>query len=149
LLIIFIQISAFLIKVFKYILSVNYIFLNIYIKGHMISVRRLCIDNPNVFCYKWMTNKENTTTFVKQAYHVYFAVRLGDQDKSWASHNVFKTYVKSLRQWEKGKRKCLKFGIQMIWRHPKNHNGGYYLCVVNMKGFNRHKTSKWVYPDLK
>jgi len=119
----------------------------------MISVRRRCNNNPNVFCYicgEYMNDKQriHITAFVKQAYHAYFGVKLGDQDKSWAPHNVCKTCVESLRQWEKGQRKCLKFGIPMIWRQPKNHHDDCYFCVVNMKGFNRHKKSKWVYPNL-
>jgi len=35
----------------------------------------------------------------------------------------------------------------MIWREPTNHHDDCY--VVNMKGFNRYKKSKWEDSDLK
>nr|CAI5858285.1 unnamed protein product [Callosobruchus analis] len=66
-------------------------------------------------------NRGAITEFVKQAYLAYFGVKLGDQDKTWAPHLVCKTCTEQLRQWTTGKRKCLKFGVPMVWREPKNH----------------------------
>lgn len=39
--------------------------------------------------------------FVKRAYFSYFAVYLGDQDKTWAPHLVCETCVEHLRYWER------------------------------------------------
>jgi hypothetical protein len=61
----------------------------------MSSSRRSCVNHPDVFCYICgeYTLKENRKTvsdFVKRAYLGYFGVRLGDQDKIWALHQVCK-----------------------------------------------------------
>ncbi|KAI6650066.1 hypothetical protein LOD99_6281 [Oopsacas minuta] len=64
---------------------------------------------------------QNITYFVDRAYHAYFKVKLGDQDKSWAPHKVCKSCVELLRSWSKGKEKHLPFGIPMIWIESKNH----------------------------
>jgi len=37
----------------------------------------------------------------------------------------------------------------MVWRVLTNHHDDCYFYVVNLKGFNRYKKSKWEYPDLK
>ena len=39
---------------------------------------------------------------------------MGDQDKSWAPHNVCKPCVENLPQWTKGTRKQLSFSIPMV-----------------------------------
>lgn len=106
-----------------------------------------------MFCYICgeYTLKENRKTvsdFVKKAYLVYFGVRLGDQDKTWAPHQVCKMCTEHLRQWTTGKRKSLKFGVPMVWREPKNHFDDCYFCLVNITGINRNNRSKWTYPDL-
>ena len=91
-----------------------------------ISSRRLCVNDPNVFCYicgeyTLEHNRKLITDFVKQAYLAYFKVKLGDQDKSWAPHIVCKTCIEHLRQWTKKQRKGLRFAIPMVWREPKDH----------------------------
>lgn len=118
------------------------------------SSRRACFLSPDLFCYicgEYTLKEEHRkhiTVFVKKAYFAYFKVKLGDQDKSWAPHIVCKTCVEHLRQWTCGKRKCLKFGIPMVWREPKNHYDDCYFCVVNIKGINGKNHKKWKYPDL-
>jgi len=34
-------------------------------------------------------------------------------------------------------------------KDPTKHHDDCYFCVVNVKGFNRYKKSKWEYIDLK
>jgi hypothetical protein len=41
----------------------------------------------------------NITPFVDNLYFVYFKVKLGDQDKKWASLVMCKACAESLRQW--------------------------------------------------
>ena len=36
----------------------------------------------------------------------------------------------------------------MVWREQKNHFDDCYFCMVDLKGFNRHKKKSWIYPDL-
>lgn len=119
----------------------------------MASSRRSCINHPDVFCYicgeyTFKENRKSISIFVKQVYLAYFGVSIGDQDKTWAPHNVCKTCIEDLRNWTKGKRKCMKFGVPMVWREPKNHHDDCYFCVVNITGINRKNHSKWKYHDL-
>ena len=36
----------------------------------------------------------------------------------------------------------------MVWREPKNHFDDCNFCLVDLKGFNRHKKKTWNYPVL-
>lgn len=119
----------------------------------MSSSRRSCINHSDVFCYicgeyTFKENRKSVTDFIKRAYHGYFGIRLGDQEKSWAPHIVCKTCTEHLRQWTTGKRKSLKFGIPMVWREPTNHIDDCYFCLVNITGINKNNHKKWYYPDL-
>jgi hypothetical protein len=119
----------------------------------MAGVRGKCKSDPDVFCYIcgcFSSPKQRTTIsdFVKKAYHAYFGVKLGDQDKSWAPHSVCRSCVENLRQWTKGKRKSLSFGIPMVWREQQNHFNDCYFCTVNISGFSSKTKSVIVYPNL-
>jgi hypothetical protein len=108
--------------------------------------RRQCLNNPNVFCYiceNFVVKKQrqNINFFFKTAYFVYFGIKLGDQDNLWAPHTVCSVCVEDLRNWTKGKKKTLQFGIPNVWRQPINHVEGCYLCMCTLKGFNtKNKT---------
>ena len=83
----------------------SYIVLNkaVYEKVVEMSIkRRQCQNNPDVFCYicgRYMMAKYrlNVRDFTKRAYETYFGMNLGDQDKSWAPHKVFKHCAETLR----------------------------------------------------
>ncbi len=94
------------------------------------------------------SERANISDFVKRAYFAYFKIQLGDQDKSWAPHRVCKTCIEHLRQWTKGTRDKLKFGIPMIWREPKDHVTDCYFCIVKITGFNKKTRHKICYPNL-
>ena len=84
----------------------------------------------------------NITSFDRRAYKAYFGLALGNQDKKWAPHTVFHNCEEMLRDWTKGKRKGLPFGIPMTWREPADHTTDCYFCLVNTNGIgkkNRHK----------
>ncbi|KAI6659705.1 hypothetical protein LOD99_14630 [Oopsacas minuta] len=85
--------------------------------------------------------------FVRKANFAYFQVKLGDQDKLWIPHIVCKTCNEYLRLWTNSKRKSFKFGVTMVWREQRNHYDNCYFCMVDMKGFNRHKKRMGSYPD--
>jgi hypothetical protein len=95
-----------------------------------------------------VTSRKPISEFVKRAYVGYFGVKLGDQDKPWAPHIVCKTCKEHLHQWTNGKRSCLKFGVPMVWKKPKNHFDDCYFCIVIIIGINRNNHDKWSYPDL-
>ena len=93
-------------------------------KKSMSKERRKCALDPNVFCYisgRFTTPKERRkiTDFIQKAYHPYFGVKLGDQDKPWAPHRVYASCASLLSLWTKGK-KHFTFGVHMVWREPKN-----------------------------
>ena len=56
----------------------------------MASTRRSCKNKPDVFCYicseyTIVPNRNQVTSFIKRAYHSYFGIKLGDQDKAWVT----------------------------------------------------------------
>jgi hypothetical protein len=78
-------------------------------------------------------HQRNITGFIRKVYYAYFGVKLGDQDKSRAPHNVCYICVEDLRKWSKGKKKAFRFGVPMIWREPKNHNDFCYFCCCKVR----------------
>ena len=117
------------------------------------SSRRRFLNEPNVFCYvcgKYTLehNRKTISDFVKRAYLAYFKVMLGDQDKPWAPHIVYKPCVKHLRQWTNISKKSLGFAILMVWREPKHHCNDCCFCAVNIKGINRKNKNSLTYPNL-
>ena len=114
--------------------------------------RRKCALDFNVFCYirgRFATPKERwtITDFIQKAYHAYFGVKLGDQDKPWAPHRVCASCVSILSLWTKGK-KHFTFGVPIVWREPKNHSDNCYLCSVNVSGLTSKTISSTKYPNL-
>ena len=82
----------------------------------MATRRRQCENRPDAFCYicgcfTLIRQRRNITTFVRRAYKAYFKRALDDQEKKWAPHFVCHNCEKILRDWTKGKRKGLPFGI--------------------------------------
>ena len=64
-------------------------------------------------CFIPPKQRRDICSFVKKAYYAYFGMKLGGQDK-WAPHAVCKPCVEHLREWTKGNRRALKFGILMV-----------------------------------
>ena len=119
----------------------------------MASTRRSCKNKPDIFCYicgeyTIVPNRYQVTSFIKHAYHSYFGIKLGDQDKAWVPHMVCKSCTEYLHQWTKGKKSCLKFGIPMVWRELTNHVTDCYFCTIDVTGINRKNQSSLKYPDL-
>ena len=78
----------------------------------MSSSCKSCVNNPDVFCcicgeYIFKENRKTVSDFVKRVYLGYFCVRLGDQDKTWALHQV-------LQQWSNRERNGLKFTVPTV-----------------------------------
>jgi hypothetical protein len=74
-------------------------------------------------------HQRNTTDLSRKVYYAYFGVKLGDQDKSWASYKACYVCVEDLSRWSfKGKKKAFRFGVPMTWREPNNHSDYCYCC---------------------
>lgn len=118
----------------------------------MASVRRKCLNYPDEFCYICgryilIKQRENITEFIKKAYHAYFDVHLGDQDKSWAPHTVCNTCKRTLTYWTEGKR-SFSFGVPMVWREPTNHADDCYFCIVKTAGHHTKTLKNIQYPNV-
>ena len=85
---------------------------------------------------------------MEKAYLAYFRVKLGDQDKNWASHKVCRTCVENLRQWTKQNRKSIRFAVPMVWREQANYVNDCYFCLTNVTSFSSKSKSNIKYPDL-
>lgn len=114
---------------------------------------RACKNSADNFCYicgEFMIKKQkrNITDFVKKVYLLYFGIRLGDQDKSWAPHKVCYVCVEDLRKWSKSQKKTFKFAVPMIWREPRNHSDDCYFCSVDITGHNSKNKKVISYPNL-
>ena len=117
------------------------------------SSRYKCVNTPDSFCYicgcyTLVRQRRNITSFVRDAYKSYFGVHLGDQDKKWAPHIVCHNCEEMLRDWNKGKRKGLPFGVPMVWREPKDHCSDCYFCIVNTKGVGKKNRHMVTYPSV-
>ena len=100
--------------------------------NEMASTRRSWRNKPDVFCYicgeyTIAPNRKSVTSFITRAYRAYFCIKLTDQHKTWAPHMVCKECTETLRGLTNGKR-CLNFGIPLVWREPTNHFTDCYFC---------------------
>ena len=57
-------------------------------------------------------------------------------------------YEEMLRDWTKGKRRGLPFGVSMIWRELNNHVTDCYFCMVNITDVGKKKQYKITYPNI-
>ena len=111
-----------------------------------------CKNSPNVFYYIYgeymlTPNRKPVTNFVKEAYHVYFGMKLGEQGKVWAPHMVCKSCTEYLRQWTMGTKNSMKFGIPMASREQSDHATDCYFCAIDLTGIkknNRAVSNTWI-----
>ncbi|XP_065681993.1 uncharacterized protein LOC136095388 [Hydra vulgaris] len=112
---------------------------------------RGCINSSDWFCYicgNYTIKKQqrNISDFVEKVYFVYFGIKLGEQNKSWAP---LSSSVEKLRQWFQGKKQSLCYGVPMVWREPKKHSDDCYFCSCNVQGFNLKNKKDIFYPNIK
>ena len=68
----------------------------------------------------------------KDAYHAYFGMPVGDQDKRWASHVICEYCRRTLENWCRGEKTAMPFAIPGVWREPSNHLTDCYFCMVDL-----------------
>jgi len=90
--------------------------------------------NAQFFCYicgKFSTsrNLKSITPLIEQRYNQYFhPVKLGDQNKYFAPHQVCSQCVGGLSYWANKQKRCKYFPFDwpMSWREPKSHDDCYF-----------------------
>ncbi|GAB1601930.1 hypothetical protein Ahia01_000471600 [Argonauta hians] len=112
-----------------------------------------CANKQDLFCYVCgeyilAPNRTPITPFLRSVYRAYFGMKLSHQDKSWAPHMACKRCTEHLRQWSKGTRNSMKFGVPMIWKRPSNHTTDCYFCAVKIIGINQKNRRTMEYPNL-
>lgn len=114
-----------------------------------------CVNNPDQFCYicgnvTFASKKRPINSLVKTAYHHYFGIKLGHQDKTWAPHICCNSCFANLHGWINNNGRSMPFGIPMIWREPTNHVDNCYFCMVPpiKKGISRKKKLSIKYPNI-
>lgn len=118
----------------------------------MKKVKRGCLNHPDYFCYICghftpRDQRKQLTRKVKVAYHHYFGVKVGDQDRTWAPHICCSVCYVGLTQWLNGKRKSMPFAVPMIWREPRDHHSDCYFCMTNIAGYSKKNKSAIHYPN--
>ena len=113
---------------------------------------RKCKLDSNVFCYicgsfTVSEQRQRITDFVKKANLAYFGVKLGDQDKNWAPHQVCRICAENLTEWTRQK-KTIRFAVPMVWREQANHVEDCYFCMTNVAGFSSKSKGNIKYPNL-
>ena len=77
------------------------------IKNCNVNMPRKCVNSRSNCCYisagiTFSSLKRNLTPLVKTAYHYYFGMKVGDQDKSCAPHICCNSCSVISREWLKG-----------------------------------------------
>ena len=98
--------------------------------------RRACRNDPNSFCnicseYSFnQRNRRSITQIIKRRHHLYFKMKIGDQDKNFVPHSVCVKCCSSLSMWEAGKLK--KCPLVLLWLGVSN------AITIQIAIFARH-----------
>ena len=108
----------------------------------------ICPDSYCYICGSFTPPKQrrNISEFVRKVHFLYLKIKLGDQDKPWAPHNVCHSCEENLRHWTKGSKDNIKFSIPMVWREPPDHVTDCYFCLTKVSGFNGKARHLITYP---
>ena len=83
------------------------------------------------------------------ACEIYFGMKIGVQDKSWAPHVICGTRRSNLDGWLRRDRHSMPFSIPRIWREPQNHIDDFYFCMVDISRFRKTKNRHDIaYPSI-
>eukprot|EP00096_Caligus_rogercresseyi_P000087 TRINITY_DN1019_c0_g3_i3.p1 TRINITY_DN1019_c0_g3~~TRINITY_DN1019_c0_g3_i3.p1 ORF type:complete len:226 (-),score=-22.57 TRINITY_DN1019_c0_g3_i3:8-685(-) len=119
---------------------------------------RMCKYSCDSFCYvcghfiplKAKKHSLNGCFTAKQAYHAYFGMQVGQQDKVWAPKVLCSTCRRNLEGWYKGEKRSMPFAIPRIWREPRNHINDCFFCVLDMGKKKKRSAGiqPFVYPNI-
>lgn len=97
--------------------------------------RRICVNDPSEFCFtcgQYCKDKSYSLTLpFKTAYHRYFNLLVGDEDKDWSPHQVCSSCYRELTKWDRtrGQSGALLITVPVQWREPQNHTDDCYFCL--------------------
>ena len=100
---------------------------------------RGCRYSADIFCYvcdEIFAKKAKKQCLSKciratKAYHAYFGMPVGDQDKRWAPHVICEYCHRTLEGCLRGEKRAMRFAILRIWREPSNHDSNCYFCMMD------------------
>lgn len=98
-------------------------------------------------CGEYTTKKEKRTitSQIKENYELYFGFAL--VENSWSPSQVCNSCACSLRNWRNNKGYGMRFGVPMIWRQPKEHEGDCYFCAApDLTGKKKNEKGMVAYP---
>ena len=85
----------------------------------------------------------------KEAYHAYFDMPVGDQDKRWAPHVICEYCRRTLEGWFRGEKRAMPFAIPRVWLEPSNHLTDCYFCMADPNKRRKGKNAPSIkYPDI-
>ena len=120
-------------------------------------VKRPCKISSDCFCYVcgyYISPEQKKHKVVPEtkffiAFETYFDMKMGDQDKSSASHFFCGSCRSILEGWMRGSCKCMPFAIPRIWRETTNHHDDCHFCMVDISKYKKTKDrKKIVYPSI-
>ena len=116
---------------------------------------RSCVNSAERFCnvcgeVTLASQRCSIAPLIKKAYHLYFWCKLGDQDKKWAPHIVWKSCAICLGGWINSKGMAMPFVFPIVWREASNHISDCYFCLTPpvASGMNRKKKQRIDYPNI-
>ena len=112
----------------------------------MISFRRKCKNDADLFCYicgeiTVSKYKRKITDRIKKLYLTHFECAVVYQDKNWAPHVYCLDCSDRLNKLFAGGKPSLSFAVPMVWREQKDYVTECYFCLTDTQGF-RQKTRK-------
>ena len=118
-------------------------------RGCRYSVDLLCYVCGNFFAKKAKKHCLSKCIRATEAYHAYFGMPVGDQDKRWAPHVICEFCRRTVEGWRRGEKRAMRFAILRIWRELSNHHSDCYFCMVDpLKRRKGKNTPPIEYPNI-
>ena len=104
----------------------------------------------------WISHAKKQTYYFKSCerslWYVFFSVKLGDQDKSYAPHIVCANCYEILSKWAQPnirRQRYFLFDWPMSWREQADHENDCYFCCTNTKGKSSSHRKTMLYANVK
>ncbi|XP_076043771.1 uncharacterized protein LOC143026873 [Oratosquilla oratoria] len=91
----------------------------------------LCYVCGEFFTKRAKKHYLDSCTRAKEAYHAYFGILDGNQDKRWAPHIICDYCRLTLEGWFRGEKRATSFAIPRVWRELSDHFTDCFFCMVD------------------